>query len=179
MSSVPQESVLAPVLMWISWGSPRPTTRSCTWIQLIPTVNTHWRMESSSAGKDLGILVDEKLATNQQYVLAAQKASWAAWQPSGQGRQFSNSALPRCHLEYCVRLWAPPIQSGSRGQAQKLSEGWNTSPVKTMWEMELFSMENAAERPYYGLLIYKKDLKERWRQSFYQGLERQDKGQQF
>lgn len=40
-------------------------------------------------------------------------------------------------------------------------------------------MEKAPERPYYGLLIYKKDFKKRWRKSFTKASRDRTKGNGF
>ncbi|KGL75162.1 hypothetical protein N309_05379, partial [Tinamus guttatus] len=71
-------------------------------------------LESSSAEKDLGIMVDDKLTMRQQRALVAKKANGIL---GGLKKSISSglregilplySALVRPHLEYCVQFWAP------------------------------------------------------------------------
>lgn len=58
--------------------------------------------------------------------------------------------------------------SGFRGGLQKLSAGWNTSPVRKGWELRLFSLK---ERRHQGDLTtafqyLEGAYKERWKQTF-------------
>ena len=71
-------------------------------------------LESSPAGNDLEVLVDEKLNVNQLCMLASQRADGILSSirrgvaiRAGEVVVPNCSALLRPHLEYCVPVWGP------------------------------------------------------------------------
>ena len=99
-----------------SWGSTRPSARSCTWVGATPTMNTGWGMRGLRAAllrRTWGYwwIKSWTWATNTRLQPRRATVSWAAsrvaW-PAGQGRGFCPSAPV-----WWDPIWSPASSSGA------------------------------------------------------------------